>query len=230
MQPIGVNQLTVTDRLHGAMRAIGYSEPAVIEVTWPLWCNLRVAGVGARTVISQRSHRLMRPTIPVADWRIALDLDATRVLLDTLPPPECGRTCPWCRNWAAAHAAMLPAALADSLRRLGLDLARPVDVYAYAEPAGSGAPIPTRVTFRVAGRLLSGPTAHIQDARLGRVRHYVPVESPAGALQPGISVAYGRDVGSLPGPSAADATPEVQVDLRIAVPWVLAEPTPAVYM
>ena len=96
----------------------------------------------------------MRLTIPLADWRIAVDLDATRALLAATPAPVCNRECEWCRNWSVAHETALSAEIAHDLRRLGLDPAKPVDLYAYEEPEITGGPIATRVRFRVAGRVM----------------------------------------------------------------------------
>src|SRR5829696_4270314 len=83
------------------------------------------AGAGLASPTLAEHNRLMRPTIPLADWRIATDLAATRQLGAVVPPPPCGRDCETCRNWAAAHAAALPEPLATELRRIGVDLARP---------------------------------------------------------------------------------------------------------
>src|SRR5215213_911910 len=98
----------------------------------------------------------MRPTIPLAAWRIATDLVAARALPDAIPLPQCGRNCEWCRNWAAAHSAVLPATLISELRRLGIDPAAPTDVYAFAEPSDGHHPILHRVTYHTMGEILSG--------------------------------------------------------------------------
>ena len=169
----------------------------------------------------------MRPTIPLADWRIATDLVATRALPDAIPLPQCRRTCEWCRNWAVAHSTILPASLITELRRLGIDPAAPTDLYAFAEPTDGYRQIPHRVTFHTTGEILSGPAAWTEDARLGRVRSYAPVPAVPGRF--GLSVAYERDVGGDLAWQRMIGASLVQVDFRLEVPWLLDEPRPAVF-
>lgn len=171
----------------------------------------------------------MRPTIPIADWRLAVDLDATRELLATLPAPECGRRCASCRTWAAGHPTALPAALAGALARLGLAVAAPADLYAsgHADPAHGT--LPMRVTYYLVGRILAGPPTFVEDARDGRVRRYSSVGSapaPEVPHAPTLSVAYARDVGERVGGELADAGRVIQVDLRLDVPSTASHTAP----
>jgi pyruvate-formate lyase-activating enzyme len=170
---------------------------------------------------------MMRPTIPLADWRIAVDLTASRALRDVIPPPPCEWTCPWCRNWAVAYSSALPANILRELHRLGVDPTRPTDVYAYSAPQEPDQRAPSRVTFHTVGRILSGPPASVEDARLGTVRPYFTLDHDAEPPMPGLSVAYEKDVAGTP--SWADALPEslVQIDFRLPVAWKLAEPHPS---
>lgn len=168
----------------------------------------------------------MRPTIPLADWRIAVDLEGVRQLRELIPPPPCDWTCPWCRNWARAYASALPDAVVAQVRRLGIDPARPADLYAYEAVDQATRRAPTRVTFHTVGRILGGPPSS-SVARLGSVRPYVPLASEAHEPSPGLSVAYEKDVAGTPPWADALPGPLVQVDFRLPVAWMLAEPYPS---
>jgi hypothetical protein len=164
----------------------------------------------------------MRPTIPIGDWRIAVDVAATRTHAATMADPPCGRQCAWCRNWTVAFAAALPAALRQELSRLGLDPARPADLYAYFEPA-SDTPdlVPTRVTYYASGAVLAGPPVWFEDPRFGATRAYA--QPPGAPASLGLSIAPAPDVyADVP----AIGGPWLQVDFRLDVPWRLAEPRP----
>ena len=171
----------------------------------------------------------MRPTIPLADWRIAVDLDATRALLAATPAPVCNRECEWCRNWSVAHETALPTEIAHDLRRLGLDPAKPVDLYAYREPEVPGGPIQTRVRFRVAGRVMRGPSVWIEWEEFGAILHYSPLKSAAGVLEPGLAVWRESAAGAQPRWQARYATSVLEIDFRIPVAWMLPEPAPEVH-
>jgi len=173
--------------------------------------------------------RRMRPTIPLADWRIASDLAAARAVAAVTLPPPCGRECVECRNWSLAFATAIPESLASELRRLGVDPALPTDVYAFGKaPPTDPAFVPHRVTYYTVGEILSGPALWVDDARVGRLRNYTPVSSAHGECT--LSVAYARDDISNPEwyRSAQGEAPLIQVDFRLDVPWLLSEPRPAV--
>lgn len=97
----------------------------------------------------------MRPTIPLAEWRIASDLPETRAVGRLIPAPPCTRECPWCRNWTVAHASVLADSVAVGLQRLGLVVTEPADLYAYAEPDQPGGAMPYHLTFYAAGPVRS---------------------------------------------------------------------------
>ena len=71
-----------------------------------------------------------RPSISLAEWRLAIDLAPTRAIDALTTPPARGCSCVDCERWATSHARVLPAALREDLERIGVDPARPLDVYA----------------------------------------------------------------------------------------------------
>ena len=162
----------------------------------------------------------MRPTIPLAGWRIAVDLGAVRSLASHIPDPPCGRRCPMCRNWTAAAGEALPTGLQAQLVRLGIDPAAPSDLY------GSGcAPgvYRYRLTYHTAGRILTGPSSVLRIPRLGIHRHYHTIRETPWI---GLSVAYEHLVhGKVDW--RLGTSPVVQVDFRLDVPWRLSETGPA---
>ena len=164
----------------------------------------------------------MRPTIPLSEWRIALDLDATRAIRAAIPPPPCGRQCHLCRNWTAGFASVLPPPLLAELRRLGIDPAAPTDLYA----ADQRDPLAYRVMYHVAGRILSGPAPGHTDPVLGRMQWYHPLSARRRALS--LRVFHDNDLDRPPSWQTAAMAPLIKIDFRLDVPWVLAEPRPVV--
>ncbi|HEY0152839.1 MAG TPA: hypothetical protein VGB92_12635 [Longimicrobium sp.] len=126
----------------------------------------------------------MRPTIPLAAWRIAVDPGAVRSLAAHIPDPPCGRGCPMCRNWTAAVDEALPPELQGQLARLGIDPAAPSDLYGSGSAPGV---YRYRITYHTAGRILSGPSSISRIPRLGLHRHYQPLRETPWL---GLSVAY----------------------------------------
>ena len=153
----------------------------------------------------------MRPTIPLAEWRLAIDLAATRAVnaLDVMPARVCG-DCVDCRLWMQEHAAALPARLAHELRRIGIDPARPSDLYR-SEDATEDRPVMMRVTYHAVGEILSGPTEF--GSRHGR--HYVP--DPDARDRAYIAVAYQSRIVM---PEWTEGLPEplLAIDLSLSMP------------
>jgi hypothetical protein len=175
----------------------------------------------------------MRPTIPLADWRLAIDLAAARTLQHRMPAPVCGRTCEWCRNWARAYPTALSSVILGQLRRIGIDPAYPVDLYGSAD-APDGEPSPQRIIFHTVGRILSGPGTWWRDVRedprRGRARNYEPLKCSDGTLvAPGLSVGYAGEVFDGQSWHAGLKGPVLQIDFRLPVRWHWTEPRPTIY-
>jgi hypothetical protein len=137
----------------------------------------------------------MRPTIPLAQWRLAIDLEATHSVnaLDALPARRCA--CTDCQAWAVAYGTALPPTLNAELRRIGIDPARPSDVYRSAEATEAG-PLVLRVSYHCVGCILSGPSEFRRDPQSGNGRNYM--RHPSGVTGVGVAVAYQEHLGQLP--------------------------------
>jgi hypothetical protein len=170
-----------------------------------------------------------RPTIPFADWRLAVDLDATR-LIESLPGREAvDCACIWCRNWSAVYQRALPASVRQQLARLGADAARPSDSYPFRED-----PLEYRLLYHCVGRILSGPVSRVEFKLPGDAETDPPVsganftrigDPPS---QVGAIVWYEKEAHH--GPQQRWATeavePLVRIDLLAVAPWALSEPMP----
>lgn len=107
--------------------------------------------------------RLRRPTIPICDWRIAVHLEETKGVQGQHGTPAFECDCDECTRWRNRWRDVLPEALSSELSRLGVDPARPTDIY------GGDAP---RVSYHVVGKIISGPDSFRQDKQWGRQQTY----------------------------------------------------------
>ncbi len=156
----------------------------------------------------------MRPTIPLDAWRIAIDLETTRAIQYQRGTPayKCG--CEDCRHWRDIAATALPKPLFDQLRRLGTTPTRPTDVYVFNRDDDG---VEYRITFHVAGKLLSGPGAWLETERLGMLLQYRDVAPAPNYI--GMAV-FPHNKTRYPAPAlpAASTSPLIQVDIRMRVP------------
>jgi hypothetical protein len=107
----------------------------------------------------------------------------------------------------------LPASLRGELERIGVDPARPVDVYLTGT---SESDLAMRVSYCAVGRIVSGP-AEFTESRTGSAgRNYVMLRSPPAAL--GLAVAYQDSIGPVPDWAATSMQPLLAIDLWVDVP------------
>lgn len=172
---------------------------------------------------------MTRPTIPFAQWRIAVDLPATR-FIDSLPGREAvGCECIWCRNWSVVYDRALPVDVRQQLARLGADPAHPSDSYPHRED-----PLEYRLLYHCVGRILSGPNSRIdfqfpgtaQDDPFESVANFTSVaEAPSRVAA---VVWYERTAHH--GPQQRWPTegvePLIRIDVLALAPWGLSEPMP----
>ncbi len=114
----------------------------------------------------------MRPTIPLANWRIAVNLSATQSVQNQPGQPAYGCKCRWCANWSRGWTTAFPADVRKQLERLCIDIAHPSELYAFEEAPGGAH---CRVIYHVAGTLLSGPVVWHEDKDLGKTLVYHPI-------------------------------------------------------
>lgn len=168
-------------------------------------------------------HSRRRPTVPFGEWRISLDLEATRALASA-PALARGCECPWCRNWAAAWSLVLPPDVVRGLRRLGIDPACPADLYASDDDAAS---VSCAVFYYCVGVVRDGPAPYYRNAH-GLVHVYQHLRGRPGYLS--VLVAPQRMMHDFPfkPPVRFPVHNLVQVEFRLSVPWMLDEENPFV--
>lgn len=155
-----------------------------------------------------------RPTIPLADWRIAIHLAATQSVQRQARNPAEGCNCKWCGNWRQMASLVLPTDLIKQIERLGVDVAYPTDLYAF-QVLDHGAYC--RVIYHVVGKLLSGPSTSVEDPALGRVLEYQELRAGSNLVMLAVfPCREGFDARPLLADESAGAL--LQIDLRLFVP------------
>jgi hypothetical protein len=156
----------------------------------------------------------MRPTIPLDAWRIAIDLETTRAIQHQRGTPayKCG--CTQCRRWRDIAATALPKPLFNQLRRLGITPERPTDVYAFHHDDNGE---DYRITFHVAGKLLSGPVAWLETGRFGSELQYRDVAPAPNYIALAV---FPHNITRYPAPTLPSASKSqlIHVDIRMRVP------------
>ncbi|MFC3192746.1 hypothetical protein ACFODZ_00705 [Marinicella sediminis] len=113
-----------------------------------------------------------RPTIPFAQWKLAVDLKATRKLQNQAGMPAFGCACDVCADWKKLYKKIIPGQMSEQLNRIGVDQQHPTDIYAFMESENDRA---IRVLFHFIGKILSGPGAQTFCNKVhGQIMNYVP--------------------------------------------------------
>ena len=110
-----------------------------------------------------------RPTLKLADWKIAIHLAATRSVQDHPSYPAHGCECGWCNEWSRLYSEVLPLDLVAQFNRIGILPEHPTDLYNYKSDSVADY---LRVVFCFVGRIMSGPDAWVQDGEHGAIRKY----------------------------------------------------------
>lgn len=179
----------------------------------------------------------MRPTITIHAWKIALDLPQTKLIQNDNQPPKPDCDCSFCRNWRAACENTIPQELATQLTRLGLNILKPKDLYAYDHEKNG---LSYRARFDIAGAILSGPApknSHNDDIPIGS--HYQTLREAPLLIQIAINQLYPFKKHKESEPkyknkSAANGKIRLsnnllEIDIRLFIPWVLDESTPKIF-
>ena len=135
----------------------------------------------------------MRPTIPLSDWRLAVDLNASRGIRRQTGHPAADCTCHGCTTWRKLAAKVFPKSLAAELERLGVDKNHPTDLYIFDETKGA---MDFRVIYHIAGKILSGPVPWLDkdefdDALDSKMHYYHEVQPEPDYI--GLRVSTTRD-------------------------------------
>lgn len=116
-----------------------------------------------------------RPTVPIDEWRIALNLSDTRLVQKDRSAPAYNCECNLCQRWKEQYRELLPESLYKELSRAQINLDYPTELYEYGRQSENSL---VRIHFHIVGKVLSGPQTS-QPKETGRHLHYSEVrESP----------------------------------------------------
>lgn len=133
----------------------------------------------------------------LGNYRLAVDVEATRTWYETYGDATGGCSCAYCRNYAAA-VGILPPEVGAFLAPLGLDLQKPGDATEYGPAEGGRWYMPL---WHIAGRLLQS-------------------EGEPLVLAPGVTASFTTDTGPF---LKNFPKPFFQCCLSMTLPWVLEE-------
>ena len=153
-----------------------------------------------------------RPTIPLFEWKLAVDLEATRSIQNQEGTPAYQCDCYWCSKWKDIAKDLLPENTLNQLIRIGIDIDHPTELYEFREAEGYNS---LCVVYHSVGEILSGPAPWKQDSNLGNVMMYKTVrEKPFTSL-----LIYPQKQLSDPVPRFEGKEGElVRIDFRLDVP------------
>ena len=155
-----------------------------------------------------------RPTIPIDDWLVAVDLEETARVRTNGVAPARSCACAWCQNWRLVANQVIPESLRAQLRRLGHNVESPTDAYArfdQKERVGQ-----YRIIYQFFGRILSGPSVVSNDAALGEVVKYKPVGLAPTHVD--LLVARSSEVWPWTQRAPGGSGELLQIDIRASVP------------
>ncbi|MFA0790755.1 hypothetical protein ACCI51_09380 [Microbulbifer echini] len=96
----------------------------------------------------------LRPTIPVHEWKLSINLKATREIQNQSGNPAFDCNCQSCMDWRSSFKEFFPTELLGQLQRVGIDLEHPTDLYQYNE-TNDGSSL--RIVYHAVGKILEGP-------------------------------------------------------------------------
>lgn len=156
----------------------------------------------------------MRPTIPLANWMLAVELDLTAAVQCSPDTPAFQCTCEQCTMWHQHWRDLLPLQTSEQLQRLKVEVDRPSDLYAYGQ-TDDGTDV--RAIFHAVGKILSGPVSSTYDPVNGPHLDYVMLRPKPAWL--GLRVASGKDaVSARPRIDLKDGNRLIEIDFRLHVP------------
>lgn len=154
----------------------------------------------------------MRPTIPLADWKLAVNLGQTELVQVSKDAPAFKCSCEQCTMWLLHLEQLLPAQILGQLRRLKIDVRHPFDAYEYGR---SDQGVHLRVIFTAVGKVLSGPPSSIEGPD-GSGMNYVALRSDPFV---GLRVVTGADAHNVPSQTTVPENNHfIEIDFRLQVP------------
>ena len=160
----------------------------------------------------QCGKRAPRAEIPIAEWKLAVDLEATRAIQNQEGTPAFNCDCEWCSSWCRSYKHLLPIDLQEQLVRVGIDIEHPIDLYKYDSNDDE---VCLRVIFHAAGKVLSGPNQWISD-EFGRSLLYISLRK-----EPFLSIVVipqRESFESAPVLEGSNGGELIQIDFRLGFP------------
>lgn len=161
----------------------------------------------------------MRPTLSLAEWKIAVDLEKTRSIQRSPSMLATNCECEHCQNWRMVVHRVLPDKIVHQLGRIGISSHFPSDSYSYG-PQNETEDF--RVWFYAVGKILSGPsgwTEKLIGGEMTKMRNYAVLRQ-----EPFLSlvVQRGREfIDPIPDFENVDYDDIVQIDFRLRIPWLV---------
>jgi hypothetical protein len=157
----------------------------------------------------------VRPTIPLADWRIAVDLDATKSIRreSAHSANGCGCGCEQCLSWKRAVDMAFPPSIFEQLHRLGIEPQHPTDFYVTDDSKEVRG---FRVMYHIAGKILSGPATWHEHVKLGTMHHYKVIQELPTYVSLRVSTAK-ESFAFAPGVPASSGSDIICLDFRLEV-------------
>lgn len=152
------------------------------------------------------------------DYKLDIDIDRTRRFYETVDD-SLGCDCAGCRNFRKAYP-LIPDAVQDFFRQLGVDIGKPAEATAYVSRDGT-------LTFydgfyHICGSILKTPKLFIQmDEKHFRLDKDATIKLTTDHFL------YFTDKCALV--EAGFPAPIIQLEIQGDVPWVLDEPNPYHY-
>lgn len=154
----------------------------------------------------------MRPTIPLADWKLAVNLQQTEAVQRSKDAPAFQCSCEQCSMWRRHLEQLLPAQVLGQLRRLKIDVRHPFDVYEYGR---SDQGVQLRVIFTAVGKILSGPASSVAGPDGSGMNYVALCNDPF----VGLRVVTGSDAHNVPSlPPVLEKNHLIEIDFRLHVP------------
>ncbi|MDG9667787.1 hypothetical protein ONV78_08595 [Hahella sp. CR1] len=156
--------------------------------------------------------KMRRPTIPIAKWKLATHLEATHEIQNQKGVPAYGCDCEWCFNWKHYWKVVLPEELQEQLKRVGVELDHPTDLYEFkSDEDGSS----IRVIYHAVGKILEGPNQW-KSTDIGEVLMYSTIrEHPYLSL---VVFPQSQSYDKAPVLKNRSAGELVRIDLRLVIP------------
>jgi len=154
-----------------------------------------------------------RPTIPIFEWRVAINLEATRDIQNQVGTPAYGCECEDCQKWKSCFKDVLPENIQHELKRIGVEIENPTDLYQFQEDT-EGSNI--RVVYHAVGKILSGPNQWKNDSSLGDMLMYHTVrESPYTSI---VVFPQNQSFDASPILNNQSAGELIRIDFRLLIP------------